>query len=108
MNEYMNHKSDTVSGHVAKSYLEAYDELNGAKTYIMEAVDMHRTDRKKADKKQSMSLDEVMHATAIIEEVDGMMDTADESTQTLWKAMKEQLMGYMGWIKQLHTEYKGM
>lgn len=108
MNEYMNHTSGTVAETVAKCYLEAYDELNGSKTYIMDAIDMHGTNRKRADKKQVMSADELGHASGIIEEVDGMMEQADESTRTLWEAMKNQLMGYMAWIKTLHAEYKGM
>lgn len=108
MNEYMNHTAGTVAEHVAKCYVEAYDELNGAKTYIMDALDMHGTNRKRADKKQEMSADEVEHATTIIEDVDGMMNTADESTKTLWEAMKNQLMGYMAWVKTLHAEYKAL
>lgn len=108
MNEYMNHAASTLAEHVAKCYLEAYDELNGAKTYIMDALDMHGTNRKRADKKQSMSTDEVDHATSIIEDVDSMMEDADESTKTLWEAMKNQLIGYMAWVKTLHAEYKGM
>lgn len=108
MNEYMNHSAVTLAEHVAKCYIEAYDELNGAKTYIMDALDMHGTNRKRADKKQGMSADEVGHATDIIADVDGMMDGADESVRVLWEAMKNQLMGYMAWIKTLHAEYKGM
>lgn len=108
MNEYINHSAGTLAEHVAKCYLEAYDELNGGKTYIMDAIDMHGTNRKRADKKMQMSADELGHAAGIIEDVDGMMDGADESTKTLWEAMKNQLMGYMAWIKTLHTEYKGM
>lgn len=108
MNEYMNHAAGTLAEHVAKCYLEAYDELNGAKTYIMDALDMYGTNRKRADKKQTMSADEVGHASVIIDDVDAMMHEADESTKTLWEAMKNQLMGYMAWIKTLHAEYKGM
>lgn len=108
MNEYISHTAVNLAEHVAKCYLEAYDELNGAKTYIMDAINMHKTDHKRADKSQARSYDEVTHATEIIEDADGMMEGADESTKTLWEAMKSQLMGYMAWIKTLHTQYKGM
>lgn len=107
MNDYTHKSAGTLADHVAKNYMEAYDELNGAKTYVMDAIDMKHTNQKRSEKKLQMSADELGHAVAIIEETDGMLtEAADEATKILWAAMKDRLMGYAAWIKTLHADYK--
>ena len=69
MNEYADHKVHNLADCVAKYYIDAYDELNGAKTYIMEALDLNRTNRKMADRRQMRSFDELNHAAGIMEDV---------------------------------------
>lgn len=115
MNEYAEHQVHNLAECVAKYYIDAYDELNGAKTYIMEALDLNRTNRKMADRRQMRSFDELNHAAGIMEDVEIRISEAESAgdataatVRTMWSAMKDRLMGYMAWIKTLHAEYKGM
>lgn len=106
MNEYVYKAGGTPADQVAKNFADAYDELNGSKSYVMDALDMKSTNQKRAERKLQMSADELGHAMSIIEETDGMMAEADASTKTLWMAMKDRLLGYGAWIKTLHADYK--
>lgn len=115
MMEYADHKTHGLADCVAKYYLDAYDELNGAKGYIMEAIDLQPTNKRMADRRQIRSADEIGHAAGIMEDVEEKIKAAEEkgdetapTVRIMWKAMHDRLMGYMAWIKTLHTEYKSM
>lgn len=115
MNEYADHHTHSLADCVAKYYIDAYDELNSAKTYIMEAIDLQPTNKRMADRRQIRSSDELGHAMGIMEDVEEKIKAAEDkgdataaTVRTMWAAMKDRLMGYMAWIKTVHTEYKSM
>lgn len=98
---------------VIENVEEAYDELDGSKKYIKQAMRSKSTDRAMADRLVTMSAEELGHADSIMEGIEAMLNKAEKDGMTcapimrkIWAVMRERMVGYKAWIMKEHDEYK--
>lgn len=92
---------------------EAYDELDGSKKYIKQAIRSKSTDRAMADRLVTMSTEELGHADSIAEGVEAMLTKAEKDGMScapmmrkVWAVLRERMADYKAWILKMHDEYK--
>ncbi len=95
------------------SMMEIYDELDGAKGYIKDAIRLKNVDSSTADARVSMSMQEIEHADKLTASVNKMMEKmradGNECYQVLskvWSHIHERQEGYKAWIKTMHEQHK--
>lgn len=95
------------------SMMEIYDELDGAKGYIKDAIRLKSADRGIADARIQMSAQEIGHADNLTASVNKMMEKmrADSNEcypvlSKVWTHIHERQEGYKAWIKTMHEQYK--
>lgn len=100
---------------IIDTMMEAYDELDGSKKYIKEAFRFKADNKTMADKLVTMSAEELGHADNLALGVESMLAKAKAEANPcydvihkVWTHIKERQAGYKAWIKQMHTEYKGV
>lgn len=100
---------------IIDNIMEAYEELDGSKKYIKSALEHRTTDKKMADRLVTMSAEELGHAESLCEGIEAMLQKAESEgnecvsvLRKVWTHLHERMTGYKAWIKQMHTEYKGL
>lgn len=98
---------------IIDTMMEVYDELDGAKMYIKEAMRMKMRDRATADSRVTMSAQELGHAETLTATVNKLLDKAKADKHPcyavmamFWHHIHSRQAGYMAWIKNLHEQYK--
>lgn len=90
-----------------------FEELDSAKKYAMNAL-KHKNDNKSiADAEIQASSQEYGHAEMLIEKINKMFSSLKSEKHDcydwlilVWHKIHERILGYMGWIKGLHEQYK--
>lgn len=107
MSEY-----DIVSD-IVDTMMEIYDEYDGSKKYINEAIALKPTDKPRADKLVTMSAQELGHGNELSATVDRMMEKTKAENNPcyatlamVWRHIKARQAGYAAWILTMHEQYK--
>ena len=103
---------DDVSSFIEGAF-EIYDEIDGAKEYIEKALKMKVRDRSAADSLCTMSAQELQHAETLrLNAERTLLRMKDEKSpcyevlQKVWNHMARRQAEYMGWVRQMHEQYK--
>lgn len=103
---------DIVSD-IITTMMEVYDEYDGSKAYIMEAIKLRDTDKARADTRVKMSAEELSHGGMLTENVGKMLEKAKAEKNPcyatlamVWHHVRKRQDGYAAWIKQMHEQYK--
>jgi hypothetical protein len=103
---------DIVSD-IVDTMMEIYDEYDGSKKYINEAIAKKSTDKVRADKLVAMSAQELGHGNELSATVDKMLDKAKAegnpcyaTLAMVWHYIKARQAGYAAWILTMHDQYK--
>lgn len=103
---------DIVSD-IVDTMMEIYDEYDGSKKYINEAIALKPTDKARADKLVTMSAQELGHGNELGATVDKMMEKAKAdgnpcyaTLAMVWHHIKKRQAGYAAWILTMHEQYK--
>lgn len=105
----------TLIDKVVENIEEAYDELDGSKKYIKQAIRSKATDRAMADRLVTMSAEELGHADSIAEGVEAMLSKAERDNiacapivRKFWAMTRERMADYKAWVLKMHDDYKTM
>lgn len=100
--------NDTVD-----TMMEIYDEYDGAKKYINEAIKIKSKDKTRADELVQMSAQELGHGEKLTAAVGKMLEKMKtdnnpcyDTLHLVWTRIKERQDGYNAWIKTMHERYK--
>lgn len=103
----------TLIDSIIENIEEAYDELDGSKKYIKQAIRSKPTDRSMADRLVQMSAEELGHSDSIIEGVEAMLAKAEREgvacvpvLRKMHSVLRERMADYKSWILKMHDEYK--
>lgn len=103
---------DIVSD-IIDTVMEIYDEYDGSKKYINEAISLKPTDKARADKLVTMSAQELCHGNELSATVDRMMEKAKAdgnpcyaTLAMVWHHIKARQAGYAAWILSMQEQYK--
>lgn len=103
---------DIVSD-IIDTMMEIYDEYDGSKKYINEAIAKKTTDKSRADELVAMSAQELGHGNKLTATVDKMMERAKTEKNPcyatlamVWHHVKKRQAGYAAWILAMHDQYK--
>ncbi len=117
MEEYrheMMHMEDyDIVNDIIDSMMEVYDELDGSKGYVKDAMRLKMVDKSIADTRLSMSAQEMSHADNLTASVNKMMEKLKAEKNDcygvlskVWMHVHQRQQGYRAWIKNLHDQYK--
>lgn len=98
---------------IVDTMMEIYDEYDGSKKYINEAIKLKSTDRARADGLVQMSAQELSHGDTLSAAVGKMLEKAKAENNPcystlamVWHHIKKRQDGYAAWIKTMHEQYK--
>ena len=111
--EMMNMDNYDIVDDMIDSMMDIYDELDGAKKYILAAIKYKDENPRMAAKLVTMSAEEKAHAENIADGVEGMMAKAKSDgnpcydvIHKVWVHIHARQDGYRAWIEQMHQQYK--
>lgn len=116
--EPYDHEKMTISDYdivadIIDTMMGIYDEYDGAKKYINEAIMLKDEDKARADKFVMMSAQELGHGTELSTSVSKMLEKAKmdknpcyATLAMVWHHIKARLDGYAAWIMSMHEQYK--
>lgn len=103
---------DIVSD-IIDTMMDIYDEYDGSKKYIMEAIKIKSTDKVRADGLVKKSADELGHGESLSADVTKMLEKAKTENNPcyatlsmVWYNIKKRQDGYAAWIRTMHEQYK--
>lgn len=103
---------DIVSD-IVDTMMQIYDEYDGSKKYIMEAIKLKPTDKARADSLVTMSAQEKGHGDNLSASVGKMLEKAKAdgnpcyaTLAMVWHHIKQRQDGYAAWILTMHEQYK--
>lgn len=98
---------------IIEEMMAVFDEYDGAKHYIKEAIRLKMTDKTRAESNVAMSAQELSHGDTHSATVGKLLEKAkadgNECYATLamvWHHLKKRQDGYAAWIRQMHEQYK--
>lgn len=93
--------------------MAVYDEYDGAKAYIVEAMKLKDSDKARADSRVTMSAQELAHGDALAATVGKLLEKAKAdgypcyaTLAMVWHHIKKRQTEYAAWIKSMHEAYK--
>lgn len=102
-----------VVADILDTMMAVYDEYDGSKAYIMEAIRLKDSDKPRADSRVVMSAQELTHGDTLSANVTKMMEKAKADNHPcyatlamVWHHIKKRQDGYAAWIRALHEQYK--
>lgn len=105
--------SPVIVADILDTMMEIYDEYDGAKKYINEAIRLKPTDKARADKLVTMSAQEKGHGDDLSATVGKMLEKAKAEQHPcyavlamVWHYIKARQDGYAAWILAMHEQYK--
>lgn len=112
-NEVMKLTDYDIVADIIDTMMEVYDEYDGSKAYIMEAIRLKDTDRPRADSRVAMSAQELAHGDTLSMSVGKLLEKAKADNNPcyatlvmVWHHIKKRQDGYAAWIRTLHEQYK--
>lgn len=113
MRHEMMHMEDyDIVNDTIDSMMDIYDELDGAKAYVKEAMKLKQVDKSIADNRLSMSAQELGHADNLTAAVNKMMERMKSDKHPcydvlakVWTHIHTRQDGYKAWIKTMHEQY---
>ena len=103
---------DIVSD-IIDTMMEVYEEYDGAKKYIKEAIAMKATDKARAETLVQMSAQELGHGDLLSASVNRMLEKAKAEGNPcyavlamVWNHIRQRQAGYAAWIRTMHEQYK--
>lgn len=110
--EMMMEDYDVVND-IIDTMMDVYDELDGAKKYILSAFKLQEHDPDTAAKLVTMSSDEKHHSevlsagvTAMLKKAKEMNSPCYETLSKVWTHVKARQDGYRAWIEHMHERIK--
>lgn len=98
---------------IVNEMMGVYDEYDGSKKYIKEAVAMKQSDKSRADVLANMSAQELGHGDTHSANVSKLLEKAKSENNPcyatlamVWHHIKQRQDGYAAWIRQMHEQYK--
>ena len=98
---------------IVDTMMEIYDEYDGSKKYINEAIKLKSTDKARADGLVQMSAQELSHGDNLSAAVGKTLEKAKAENNPcyatlamVWHHIKKRQDGYAAWIKTMHEQYK--
>ena len=103
---------DIVSD-IIDTMMEIYDEYDGSKKYINEAIALKPADKARADELVAMSAQELGHGNKLSANIGKMLEKAKSENNPcyatlamVWHHIKQRQDGYAAWILTMHDQYK--
>lgn len=98
---------------IIEEMMGVYDEYDGAKKYINEAIRLKSMDKVRADSNVTMSAQELAHGdthsatvTKLLEKAKAENNSCYATLAMVWHHLKKRQDGYAAWIRQMHEQYK--
>lgn len=98
---------------IIDTMMDIYDEYDGSKKYINEAIKLKTTDKVRADSLVKKSADELGHGESLSADVVKILEKAKAegnpcyaTLAMVWHHIKKRQDGYAAWIKTMHEQYK--
>lgn len=102
-----------VIADIVDTMMQIYDEYDGSKKYIMEAIKLKPIDKARADSLVTMSAQEKGHGDNLSASVGKMLEKAKAdgnpcyaTLAMVWHHIKQRQDGYAAWILTMHEQYK--
>lgn len=103
---------DIVSD-IIDTMMQIYDEYDGSKKYINEAIAMKAKDKARAESLVVMSSQEKAHGDGLAAEVEKLLMKAKAdgnpcyaTLAMVWHHIHKRQAGYAAWILTMHDQYK--
>lgn len=96
---------------IVSSMMEIYEEIDGAKAYVKEAMMLKDVDRQIADDTLNMSAEELHHAEVLKQRVNKLFskiegDPCYDILKKVWGYVCSRQAEYIAWVKHMHEVYK--
>lgn len=98
---------------IIDTMMDIYDEIDGGKKYIKDAMSHKSYDKQSADNLVALSAQELQHAEVLTGSVNRMMEKLKSTDNAcygimhkVWNYMHQRQADYLAWVKGLHEQYK--